>query len=227
MDVLAQMGWKSVSFDGFEIKDFEEPLEELPVFVEVGGELDIDQSSVKITFSTDNFATSETVSLAYNNNTQQFEGDLPLNKAEGKIYYYYEAKTTANVAYSYPERAPEQKLSFRIGDDYYPPVLQHNPEKLVNANSPVMNFAAVANDNVGINRVEVQYRINGQDQSPSFYQKRVPIITPANSNFLHNYLATMLWNIALWLSTIHCARTSAVCQPVVITTFQYLKQKKL
>lgn len=171
MDVLAQMGWKSVSFDGFEIKDFEEPLEKLPVFVEVGGELDIDQSSVKITFSTDNFATSETVSLAYNNNTQQFEGDLPLNKADGKIYYYYEAKTTGNVAYSYPERAPEQKLSFRIGDDYYPPVLQYNPEKLVNANSPVMNFAAVASDNVGINRVEVQYRINGQDQEPFILSK--------------------------------------------------------
>ncbi|QIA09855.1 T9SS type A sorting domain-containing protein [Draconibacterium halophilum] len=164
IDVLAQLGWKAVSFDGYEIKDFEEPCEKHPVFVEVGGEMDIDQSSVKITFSTDNFATSQTVNLAYNNSTEQFEGDLPLNNAKGKIQYYYHAKTTSNVAFSYPERAPEQKLSFRVGADYYPPLLQHNPEKMVNADSPVLNFAAVATDNVGIARVEVEYRINGQEQ---------------------------------------------------------------
>ncbi|WP_319270867.1 T9SS type A sorting domain-containing protein [uncultured Draconibacterium sp.] len=164
LDVLAKLGWKSVSFEGYEIKDFEEPCEKLPVVVEVGGEMDIDQSSVKITFSTDNFATSQSVSLAYNNNTDQFEGELPLNNATGKIYYYYQAQTTGNVAFSYPERAPEQKLSFRVGTDYYPPLLQHNPEKMVNSESPVLNFAAVATDNVGIARVEVEYLVNGQEQ---------------------------------------------------------------
>lgn len=166
MDVLAQLGWKSLSFEGYEIMDFEEPCEQLPVFVEVGGEMDIDKSSVKITFSTDNFTTSKTVNLTYNNSTDKFEGSLPLNNTKGKVYYYYEAKTTGAVAFSYPERAPEQKLNFRIGTDYYPPLLQHNPEKMVSSEDPVMNFSAVATDNVGIEKVVVEYRINGQEQEP-------------------------------------------------------------
>lgn len=166
LEVLGQLGWKSVSFDDYEIKDFEEPCEKLTVFVGVDGEMDIDKSSVKITFSTDNFATSQTVSLAYNENADQFEGDLPLNFAKGKIQYYYQANTTGDVTFSYPERAPDQKLSFRIGDDYYPPVLQHNPEKLVSADHPVMDVAAVATDNVAIQMVQIEYRINGIDQEP-------------------------------------------------------------
>ncbi|WP_347839612.1 T9SS type A sorting domain-containing protein [uncultured Draconibacterium sp.] len=164
LDVLASLGWKSVSFDDYEIKDFEEACEKLPVFVQVGGEMDIDKSSVKISFSTDNFVSSQTVSLKYNEENQQFEGELPLNYAKGKIQYYYEAKTTANVTFSYPERAPEQKLTFRVGDDYFPPVLQHNPEKLVNAQHPFINVSAIATDNVAIEKVQIEYRINGQDQ---------------------------------------------------------------
>lgn len=166
LDLLAQFGWKSVSFDDFEIKDFENPCEKLPVFVQVGGELGIDNSSVKVTFSTDNFATSETVDLAYNASNQRFEGELPLNNAKGKVYYYFEAKTSDKQTFTYPEQAPERKLSFRIGPDYYPPILNHNPEKIVSSVHPIMDFTATASDNVGIESVTILLRINGADQEP-------------------------------------------------------------
>lgn len=164
LQVLAELGWKSMSFDGLEIKDFEEPVAELPVWVEISSELDVDNSSVAIVFSTDNFNTSKSVSLKYNNSNNLFEGNIPLNGAKGKVQYYYAANTTDDVAFSCPSQAPDKKFSFVIGPDYYPPVLKHNPSKLLTTVHPVLDLAANASDNVGIATVQVEYKINGEVQ---------------------------------------------------------------
>ena len=164
--ILADLGWKSLSFDGTQIKDFEDLIAQLPVSVEVNGELNVDLSSVFIAYSFDNFATSSQVKLNYNTSTKKFEGDLPLSNAKGLVQYYYSASTTSNVVYTCPANAPEKKYSFRIGPDYYPPVLKHNPSKMLTTTNPVLDLSAIATDNVGIESVSVIYRINGQDQEP-------------------------------------------------------------
>ncbi|MFV0591859.1 MAG: T9SS type A sorting domain-containing protein [Draconibacterium sp.] len=166
LSILAEFGWKSVTVDGLVIKDFEEVCEKLPVSVEVSSELKIDSASVKFFYSTDNFATSNTVSLKYNKTTQKFEGEAPLNNKKGKIYYYYSATTTGDMAFTCPDRAPERKYKFTIGDDYYAPTLKHNPSKILSNTNPVLNLSAIATDNVGIKSVQVEYKINGQTQEP-------------------------------------------------------------
>ncbi len=164
LELLAEFGWKSLSIDGAKIKDFETPVASLPVSVEVNSELDVNMSSVKITYSTNNFSSSNTVNLAYNSNTKQFEGELPLNNQKGKVQYFYEATTSNKIKFTCPDRAPERKYSFTIGTDYYPPVLKHNPEKLIVTAYPVLDLKAVATDNVGIKTVKVEYKINGDVQ---------------------------------------------------------------
>uniref|UniRef100_UPI00321726EE T9SS type A sorting domain-containing protein n=1 Tax=uncultured Draconibacterium sp. TaxID=1573823 RepID=UPI00321726EE len=160
--LLAEFGWKSLSIEGTEIKDFEETCEKLPVSVKVDSELDINMSSVKITYSTDRFTSSKTETLAYNPGTKQFEGEITLNNQRGKVQYYYEATSANNIKFTSPDRAPERIYSFSIGPDYYPPVLKHNPEKLVTTAYPVLDLDAIATDNVGIEAVKVEYKINGE-----------------------------------------------------------------
>lgn len=164
LELLAVFGWKSLNIEGAKIKDFEQAVASLPVSVEVNSELDVDMSSVKITYSTDGFTSSQTVNLSHVKNTNLFKGEIPLNNKMGKVQYYYEAKTTGNIKFTCPDRAPERKYSFNIGPDYYPPVLKHNPEKLLTTAHPEMELAAIATDNVGIESVKVEYKINGQIQ---------------------------------------------------------------
>ena len=166
LDLLAAFGWKSLTIEGAEIKDFEEPCASLPVSVKINSELAIDDSSVKITYSVDNFASSKTVLLTYNANSKQYEGNVPLNNRKGKVQYYYEATSANNITFTCPDRAPERKYTFNIGTDYYPPVLEHNPEKLLNKANPILAIEAKATDNVGIASVNVEYKINGQIQEP-------------------------------------------------------------
>jgi hypothetical protein len=164
MDLLSEFGWQTISIEGAEIDDFEETCETLPVSVQVSSELDVDSSSVSITFSTDNFVSSQTVSLKYSATSKQFEGELPLNNAKGKITYYYAATSTNNIQYTCPDRAPERIYSFYIGTDYYPPVLSHNPTQLLTTANPVLDLTVEATDNVGIETVKVEYTINGEVQ---------------------------------------------------------------
>ena len=164
LELLAEFGWKSLNIEGAKINDFETPVASLPVSVEVNSELDVNKSSVKITYSTDNFNTTNTVALPYNSATKQFEGELPLNNRKGKVQYYYEATTANKIKFTCPDRAPERKYTFNVGADYSPPVLKHNPEKLVATAHPVLNIDAVATDNVGIKTVNVDYKINGVAQ---------------------------------------------------------------
>lgn len=166
LEVLYEMGWKTVTFEGEQIKDFEVAIDKLPTWVTVGGDLNVDPSSVKAVFSTDRFATSTEVSLTFNSATGRYEGEMPLNKATGKIYYYYSAKTKAGNVYTLPSQAPTKSFSFLVGPDFYPPKLTHNPVKLVLTSDPKMYLEAVATDNVGVKTVKVYYRINGQDQEP-------------------------------------------------------------
>ncbi|HPF51075.1 MAG TPA: T9SS type A sorting domain-containing protein [Draconibacterium sp.] len=166
LDILADLGWKALSFDGTLIKDYENAVTELPVSVEVGGELNADTSSVFFAYSTNNFATSTKVKLNYNKASKKFEANVPMAVNNGLVQYYYSASTTSNIVFTYPDNAPEKKYSFRIGPDYYPPVLKHNPSKMLTTSHPVLDMSAIATDNVGIESVSVVYRINGQDQEP-------------------------------------------------------------
>ncbi|WP_167615984.1 T9SS type A sorting domain-containing protein [Maribellus sediminis] len=166
LKVLADLGWKSMTVDGLIIKDFEEAVATLPVSVEVSSELKVDSSSVKFTYSTNRFTTSESINLKYNKVTRKFEGEVPLSSAKGNIQYYYSASTSSHVQFTCPDNAPNKMYSFRIGADYYPPTLKHNPHKLLTTANPVLDMKAIATDNVGIESVSIIYRINGVDQDP-------------------------------------------------------------
>ena len=166
LQILADLGWKSLKVDGLEIKDFEEAVAQLPVNVEISSELKVDSSSVSFNYSTDKFATTTKVKLSYNPATKKFEGSVPLSVTKGNVQYYYSASTNSNIVFTCPDNAPEKMYTFRIGQDYYPPNLKHNPTKIVDAANPLLDLKATATDNVGIESVSVIVKINGKEQDP-------------------------------------------------------------
>ncbi len=166
INILSEIGWNAVSFKLAEITDVEETADNLPIETCILSGSDIDNSEVKLFFSKDYFKTKDSVLLVYNNSNDHFEGNLPLNSFKGKVQYYFEAISNKNKTITYPNHAPSNMLSFKIGADYYPPCIKHNPSKLVSKINPEIEFTAEATDNLGIEAVKVEYRINGIDQEP-------------------------------------------------------------
>jgi hypothetical protein len=164
VQILTQFGWKNISFKMADLKDIEDGCETLPVAIQLNSDLEVDTSSVQMVFSTDYFSTSKSVTLIHNSTTNLFEGDLPLNNYSGKVKYYLTVKSNDDRVFTHPVQAPDNNLSFKIGPDYYPPIIKHNPTKLISQSSANINFSVIAEDNVGINSVKVEYRINGIEQ---------------------------------------------------------------
>lgn len=164
VSILEEIGWSKVMYKMAEIKDFEDTADKLPVQTKVLHGKEINATSAKIVFSTNNFATKDSVTLQYNAETKNFEGSLPVASYKGRIQYFFSAQETDGSAFTYPNNAPKNMLSFKIGPDYYPPVLSHNPSRLIS--NQEIDFSAVATDNVGISAVKIEYRVNGTEQEP-------------------------------------------------------------
>ncbi|HDR52189.1 MAG TPA: T9SS type A sorting domain-containing protein [Mariniphaga anaerophila] len=166
LSILYEMGWKSVQFEFNELKDIEEAVAGLPLNVGVVSDADEDFSSVRVIYSTDNFASAKSAGLESSGTAYQFAGHLPLNYHTGNVHYYLEAKTSENRTFRYPSDAPVSTFSMRIGPDYYVPNLFHNPVKAVAGSASGIKLSAEATDNLGIKSVTVEYKINGKAQEP-------------------------------------------------------------
>ncbi len=164
MELLAEFGWESLSFEDAEICDIETAVENLPVAIQLSSELEIDSSSVQIIYSVDKFVSSKNVSLEYNLDTKKFEGEISLDNYKGTVQYYYKATSENNIDFTSPSMAPDDIYYFYIGTDYYPPELYHNPEQLVVATNPSLDMIAEATDNVGVETIKIEYLINGEVQ---------------------------------------------------------------
>ncbi|MBT3382652.1 MAG: T9SS type A sorting domain-containing protein [Prolixibacteraceae bacterium] len=168
LEILSRIGWKTVSFKYKELKDIEAVSTPIPVNISVVSDLELNNSSVKIIFSTNYFSTSDSVNLKYDETTNLFSGNISLNGLSGKILYYFKAETTEKQVFTSPSGAPGKNLSFRIGPDYYPPNLLHNQIKIASQSPSLIDVSAIAEDNVGVNSVRVEYKIDGAMQDPFF-----------------------------------------------------------
>lgn len=164
MEVLAELGWESVSIDFEPLKDIEQSVAELPLMLNINSDNKNEISSVKIIFLTENQTKSNSAVLTRKGNSQSFEGKLPLQYATGEINYYFEAITSKGRVIKEPLNAPSKSYTLRIGPDYYIPNLFHNPLKTVSCNSEEIELNAYATDNVGIKKVYAEYKINGVTQ---------------------------------------------------------------
>ncbi len=166
MTILNKIGWKTVSFKHEKINDMEAATAAVPVSIKINSDFEMDKSGVKLIYSTDFFTTSDSISLSYNNISGQYSGEIPLARFSGNVQYYFKSKTTGNREFRYPSLAPSKKLLFKIGPDYFPPVVNHNPTKMIPEALQNVNITAMAEDNMGISTVKVEYKINGISQEP-------------------------------------------------------------
>ncbi len=162
--IFSEIGWNAIPFALKEIKDYGKAVANLPVQTKFIGSLQVDCSKVQVIFSTDRFLTKDSVTLTYNSAEKIFEGSIPLNFYLGKVQYYFDAVTSDNKILTYPSKATKKVLKFKIGPDYYSPILHHNPTKIISNINPEIRFSATASDNTGISSVIVEYKINNVAQ---------------------------------------------------------------
>ena len=120
----------------------------------------IDESTIKLYYSTDSSGPFESVQLAVTGNPNEFYGEIPDLRISGNIYYYLSASDQNGVTGSSPRGAPIATHTFLVGDDTEAPVISHNPVKQGSTSSTAFIIQAHVTDNLGINSVKLFYRKN-------------------------------------------------------------------
>ncbi len=166
LKILSEIGWGAPSFQFQVLPDREEKCASIPIEMGIQDDAGSDDYRIKVIFSTDYFSSSDSVTLRFNETTQKFSGEMPVNFHLGRVQYYFTAKNPENRTYTFPAGAPSKKYSMRIGPDYFAPEIKHNPIKVISKNASSIRFSARVSDNLGVNSVKIKYKLNGILQEP-------------------------------------------------------------
>jgi hypothetical protein len=166
LEILSEIGWNSIVFDFDELKDIEETVAAVPVEVGFLSDFAVNGSKMNITFSQDYFISTNNAEMQYYASSNTFKGELPIDFFQGNLQYYFTLETEGGKIYKLPSTAPDRKFVLRIGPDYSAPTIVHNPVKVISKSEPLVNLSAKAQDNIGINSVKIEYKVNGIVQEP-------------------------------------------------------------
>jgi hypothetical protein len=163
--ILADVGWKIIKFDFQEIKDMEK-VEPINFEVEITSDYNIDTSALFVVYSVDSFATSpDTVPLIPAENGKFQSLVIPPDSADF-LNYYISAGDERNRTFYQPISAPNNFYTINFGPDELPPVITHEPIEYYFTIKDSLQLTATVTDNLGVDSVFVEYKINGIAQTP-------------------------------------------------------------
>jgi hypothetical protein len=162
--ILADIGWKHMKIKLDKPKDIEEK-KSITFNISIESDTETDSSAVILYFSTDGFKNNkDSLPLEYSSSSGQFSAILSPTIELGKIDYYIVAKDKMARTFSVPTEAPSESYSVKIGPDNEPPVINHKPIPYFVSNGNDIIISVIADDNLGIDSVYVEFSINDIQQ---------------------------------------------------------------
>ncbi|NQU88581.1 MAG: T9SS type A sorting domain-containing protein [Mariniphaga sp.] len=162
MAILADIGWKNLFIRHDEHKDIEVVTEPVIIEASIESDYELDSTLLFVYYSSDFFSTYDSVFMVPTAKATIFSSDLSINIEQGIVSYYISATDKKQRTFNSPSTAPDSTYILRIGPDEFSPVINHQPREFILTSSSSMQISALANDNIGIDSVWVEYLYNMQ-----------------------------------------------------------------
>jgi hypothetical protein len=170
-NMLYDIGWVHTFIEHDTLSDRESLAEPFTVTAVIRGDEDLQAASQYLYWSTDGFASKDSVAMTGTGNPDEFSGDLQVTSLETRVNYYIQTKDHYGRIYTSPPEAPESSHSFYVGEDTIPPSIDHIPIQFMLITEDSMYVEAQIKDNLGLAVTEVEYKINEVDQPPIQLEK--------------------------------------------------------
>lgn len=165
LGILADLGWKTISFDHTPHQDMEE-IQNLKFEVIITGDYSLDTNSPYLVYFTDSLlANSDSIPLQHVDNNL-FTATLSIEPGTQMLSYYYSAADTINRVFTNPAGAPLNTYKVSFGPDINSPTISHEQIPFFLDTGEEIEITAEVEDNLAIDTVIVVYYINGEDQQP-------------------------------------------------------------
>jgi hypothetical protein len=166
MAILGDLGWMNIRIIHSPLKDTEEHLSVIPISIEIKSDTTFNRSNVAMVYSFDNFNTSRTVYLNSPNADNIFNASVTIPSYNTGFQYYFSVEDCFLRKFNSPSYTDEIRYSTYVGTDTVHPLIAHNKIKYCLQTDDTIKFNVNAYDNIGIDTVYVEYRVNG---GPSQY----------------------------------------------------------
>ena len=158
--VLGDLGWINTRINHKTPKDTEEHLSEIEISAKIESDTIYDHNKVGLVFSFDNFLTSDTLFMISPVSDDSFTRIIPVPSYNIRLDYYMFAEDDFKRLYKSPSLAEKLPYRIYIGTDTVKPEISHTPDEFYFEKIDSIKFEASVTDNLGIDTVYVEYRIN-------------------------------------------------------------------
>jgi hypothetical protein len=158
--ILGDLGWINTRIIPDTVKDTESHLTKLLLSASIRSDTVYNHNKVGVVFSFDGFLTSDTLYLSSPGSDNNFKTEINIPSYNSELKYYFFAEDSFLRLYRSPSLFREFPYKVYIGTDTVKPVITHDPVSYYLQTVDSIKFKAVATDNLGIDSVYVEYKIN-------------------------------------------------------------------
>jgi hypothetical protein len=160
MSILGDLGWINTRIIPQKIKDTEEHLTEIQINVTIKSDTAYNREMVGLVYSFNDFLTSDTVIMSSPVVKDNYSATIQIPSYNTKLDYYFFVSDDFLRLYKSPSHAEKDPYSFFIGPDTVKPVISHKPVEYYFENIDSVLFKASVTDNLGIDTVYIEYKVN-------------------------------------------------------------------
>jgi hypothetical protein len=158
--MLGDIGWINTRIIHNPSHDTEAHLSQLQIPVVIKSDTSYNNNTVGIVFTFDNFITTDSLYLSADGTGNSYNTTIPVPSYNSELKYYFFAEDVFSRLYRSPSSFRTNPYRVFIGSDTIKPVISHTPVKFYLQTVDSIRYDASVTDNLGIDSVYVEYKIN-------------------------------------------------------------------
>jgi len=166
MSILGDLGWINTRIVHDPSGDTENNLSQIILSAVIKSDTSYNRSTVGVVYSFDNFVTSDTIYMTSPGDDDSFKASINIPSYNSELLYYFFAEDYFKRIYRSPSLSDQIRYRMYIGTDTVKPVITHAPVASLLESVDTIPFNAIVRDNLGVDSVYMEYKIN--DGASSF-----------------------------------------------------------
>ena len=158
--ILGDLGWINTRIIHTPPKDTEEHLTALPISLTVKSDTTYSHNKVGLVWSFDKFTTSDTTFMTSPQSNDTYNASVSIPSYGSELVYYLYTEDTFQRVFRSPSLIKEFHYRVYIGTDTVKPVISHIPADYYFSKIDSIVIEAEATDNIGIDTVYIEYKVN-------------------------------------------------------------------
>jgi len=158
--LMGEIGWINTVFIHNKLSDTEDSLEYVDLKTLIVSDTTFNSDSAGVVYSFGNQTGQDTLYLNRDAEDDTFFANIPVPEYNTVFRYSFFVKDCFNRTFRFPSASDSASVSIYIGTDTVKPVVIHTPREMIFSISPYLGITADAADNIGIDTVFLEYRLN-------------------------------------------------------------------